>query len=106
LGLAAGGRIMHDPHGPVHGRPVQVVHDGSGLFAHVSGRTMRMVRYNSLVVEGVDPHLLHVNARSGHVTMGLRSPNFQVHGVQGHPESIGSEEGHRLLRTFLDAAHG
>ena len=106
LGLAAGGRVMHDPHGPVHGRPVQVVHDGSGLFAHVSGRAMRMVRYNSLVVQGVDPHLLHVNARSGHVTMGLRSPKFHVHGVQGHPESIGSEEGHRLLRTFLDAAHG
>ncbi|MGB0617212.1 MAG: chorismate-binding protein [Candidatus Poseidoniaceae archaeon] len=106
LGLAAGGRIMHDPHGPVHGRPVQVVHDGSGLFANVSGRAMRMVRYNSLVVEGVDARLLHVNARSGHVTMGLRSPNFEVHGVQGHPESIGSEEGHRLLRTFLGAAHG
>ena len=33
LGLAAGGRITPDPHGPVHGRPVQLVHDGSGLFA-------------------------------------------------------------------------
>ena len=106
LALAAGGHILHDPHGPVHGRPVQVVHDGSGLFANVSGRAMRMVRYNSLVVEGVDARLLQVNARSGHVTMGLRSPNFEVHGVQGHPESIGSEEGHRLLRTFLGAAHG
>ncbi len=106
LGLAAGGQIRPDPHGPVHGRPVQMVHDGSGLFREVSGRTMRMVRYNSLVVEGTELSGLQVNARSGHVTMGLRSPRFNVHGLQGHPESIGSEEGDRLLRTFLDAAHG
>ena len=106
LGLAAGGRINHDPHGPVHGRPVQLVHDGSGLFRDVSGRTMRMVRYNSLVIEGSDLTGLDVNARSGHVTMGVRSPRFNVHGLQGHPESIGSEEGDRLLRTFLDASHG
>ena len=106
LGLAAGGRINHDPHGPVHGRPVQLVHDGSGLFRDVSGQTMRMVRYNSLVVEGSDLAGLDVNARSGHVTMGVRSPQFNVHGLQGHPESIGSEEGDRLLRTFLDASHG
>ena len=83
-----------------------MVHDGSGLFREVSGRAMRMVRYNSLVVEGTELSGLQVNARSGHVTMGLRSPRFNVHGLQGHPESIGSEEGDRLLRTFLDAAHG
>ena len=106
LGLAAGGRITPDPHGPVHGRPVQVVHDGSGLFRDVSGRAIRMVRYNSLVVEGATLAGLEINARSGHVTMGVRSPQFNVHGVQGHPESIGSEEGDRLLRTFLDASHG
>ena len=106
LGLAAGGRITPDPHGPVHGRPVQLVHDGSGLFRDVSGQTMRMVRYNSLVVEGSDLRGLDINARSGHVTMGVRSPRFNVHGLQGHPESIGSEEGDRLLRTFLDASHG
>ena len=106
LGLAAGGRITPDPHGPVHGRPVQIVHDGSGLFRDVSGQTMRMVRYNSLVVEGSDLAGLDINARSGHVTMGVRSPRFNVHGLQGHPESIGSEEGDRLLRTFIGASHG
>ena len=106
LGLAAGGRITPDPHGPVHGRPAQIVHDGSGLFRDVSGQTMRMVRYNSLVVDGSDLRGLHINARSGHVTMGVRSPRFNVHGLQGHPESIGSEEGDRLLRTFLGASHG
>ena len=106
LGLAAGGRIVHDPHGPVHGRPVHVVHDGTGLFRDVSGRTTRMVRYNSLVVEGTVASGLQVNARSGHVTMGFRSTDGRVHGLQGHPESIGSEDGDRLLRTFLDAAHG
>lgn len=106
LGLAAGGRIVHDPHGPVHGRPVHVVHDGTGLFRDVSGRTTRMVRYNSLVVDGAVAEHLRVNARSGHVTMGFHSPRFPVHGLQGHPESIGSEEGDRLLRAFLVAAHG
>ena len=49
LGLAAGG-ASPDPHGPVHGRPVQLVHD-EWLFRDVSGQTMRLVRYNSLVVE-------------------------------------------------------
>ena len=83
LGLAAGGRITPDPHGPVHGRPVQIVHDGSGLFRDVSGQTMRMVRYKSLVVECPNLRVLVINARYGHVTLGVRSPRFNVHGLQG-----------------------
>jgi anthranilate/para-aminobenzoate synthase component II len=37
--------------------------------------------------------------------MGITNANATVHGVQGHPESIGSLEGDAVLRAFLDAAH-
>lgn len=105
LGLAAGGRIIEDPHGPVHGRPVRVVHDGTGLFEGLASRELGLVRYNSLIVAGLEGGPLRINARAGHVTMGLTDPAGRVHGLQGHPESIGSPEGEALLRAFLDTAH-
>ena len=105
LALAAGGRVVEDPAGPVHGQPVQVLHDGTGLFAGLAAGELSMVRYNSLIVTGLNSHLLRTNARAGHVTMGITNANATVHGVQGHPESIGSLEGDAVLRAFLDAAH-
>ncbi len=105
LGLAAGGRIDEDPAGPVHGQTVQVLHDGTGLFSGLASGEVSMVRYNSLIVTGQDSRRLRTNARAGHVTMGFTNVDGTVHGVQGHPESIGSLEGDAVLKAFLDAAH-
>jgi len=38
------------------------------------------------------------------VIMGVVHKSHPVHGVQFHPESIASEQGHTLLRNFLEIA--
>ena len=62
-------------------------------------------RYHSLVVAGDSlPPDLVVSARTAEdaTIMGLRHRSWPVHGVQFHPESILTGEGHRILRNFLE----
>ena len=65
---------------------------------------MRVTRYHSLIVRDARlPDCLEVTARSeeGEI-MALRHREYPVAGVQFHPEAVLTEEGHRLLRNFLD----
>ena len=102
LALADGRQVNPSPFGPIHGVPVEIDHDGTGLFPPQPG-TLKLTRYNSLVaVEDGEHHLLvnATEAASG-LIMGLRHPTLNVHGVQFHPESIGSRDGQHLIHQFL-----
>ncbi|MEC8415794.1 MAG: aminodeoxychorismate/anthranilate synthase component II, partial [Candidatus Thermoplasmatota archaeon] len=64
-----------------------------------------LTRYNSLVASKRNEHHLLVNAteqKTG-LVMGLRHPTRNVHGVQFHPESVGSRDGQRLISQFLSS---
>ncbi len=99
IGLACGSSIVKAP--PVHGKAVELRHDGSGLFSGLPS-PFRVTRYHSLVVSDVQPPLV-ANAWSAEgVVQGVRHLGAPVHGVQFHPESIASEQGHALLGAFLD----
>ncbi len=102
LAVADGRPVTPSPHGPVHGVPVEVAHDGSGVFESQTS-PMKLTRYNSLVALDDGEHSMLVNATeaASGLIMGLRHPSLNVHGVQVHPESIGSHEGHRLIARFL-----
>ncbi|DAC56478.1 MAG TPA: aminodeoxychorismate/anthranilate synthase component II, partial [Candidatus Poseidoniales archaeon] len=102
LAVADGRPVTPSPHGPVHGVPVEVAHDGSGVFESQTS-PMTLTRYNSLVALDDGEHSMLVNATeaASGLIMGLRHPSLNVHGVQVHPESIGSHEGHRLIARFL-----
>ena len=70
-------------------------------------------RYHSLVIEQATlPECLQVTAwtqkDNGEVDeiMGVRHQQFAVEGVQFHPESIRSEHGHAMLKTFIDTTKG
>ena len=103
LAQADGRRVEPAPHGPVHGVPTPISHDGTGLFVNQASDFL-LTRYNSLVVVDDGEHALRVNAveRETGLIMGLHHPNQQIHSLQIHPESIGSPEGSVLLEAFLD----
>ncbi len=100
-----GGRIVRARQ-VMHGKTSAIGHDGRGVFAGLSAG-LTMTRYHSLVVEPAGlPVCLEVSAWSllegGHdEIMGIRHRTLPLEGVQFHPESILSEQGHRLLANFL-----
>jgi len=85
---------------PVHGKVGQIRHDGSGLFAGLPS-PLAATRYHSLAVPDPKPPLT-ANAWAEDATvMAMRHKSAPVHGLQFHPESIGSDHGHALLSAFL-----
>ena len=60
-------------------------------------------RYHSLVIDAASvPSTLEVSAKTGDgVIMGVRDRQNAVEGVQFHPESIMTPEGHNILSNFL-----
>ena len=95
-----GGNVVHARE-PLHGKVSTVTHDGEGLFRGVPN-PIDVVRYHSLIAEPASlPETLEVTARVGDEIMGVRHKRFPIEGVQFHPESIGTQEGRRMIRNFL-----
>jgi anthranilate synthase component 2 len=101
IGQAYGGRIVRAPQ-PMHGKLSRIHHTGKSVFRSLNN-DFEATRYHSLTIapESV-PEALEVTATTGdRVIMGVMHKRHPVHGVQFHPESIASENGHALLRNFL-----
>ncbi|TVR74250.1 MAG: bifunctional anthranilate synthase component II/anthranilate phosphoribosyltransferase [Spirochaetaceae bacterium] len=101
IGEAFGGTII-GAREIVHGKTSRVSVDGRGLFRSMNSPS-EFVRYHSLAIEPETlPEVLEITARSedGEI-MGVRHRTLPVEGVQFHPESIGSEDGMKLLANFL-----
>jgi anthranilate synthase component II len=99
-----GARVVRAPH-PMHGKLSKIHHTGKGVFRGLNNDFLA-TRYHSLTVapESV-PAVLEVTATSDDgVIQGLSHKIHPVHGVQFHPESIASENGHALLQNFLQIA--
>jgi anthranilate synthase component 2 len=99
-----GGRVIRAPH-LMHGKISEISNTGKGIFHGLPPR-FRATRYHSLIAErSTLPDCLEITAETDDgLIMGLEHRQFEVHGVQFHPESIESEHGHDLLRNFLDRA--
>ena len=104
IGQAFGGHVVRC-HEIVHGKMGQMHHAGKGVFSGLPSPFLA-TRYHSLVVERATlPAELEVTAWLADGTiMGLRHRSKLIEGVQFHPESIASEHGHQLLKSFLDLA--
>ena len=104
IAQAHGGRIVRAPV-PMHGKLSRIHHDGNGVFDGLDN-DFEATRYHSLTIDPESvPDCLTVNATtSDGVIMGVMHKKHPVHGVQFHPESIASENGHALLRNFLALA--
>jgi anthranilate synthase component 2 len=103
IGQAMGGTIVRTK--PMHGKLSAIHHRNIGVFEGLSD-PLEVTRYHSLIVDRATlPACLQVTAEtSDGIIMGLQHETFAVHGVQFHPESIASQEGHELLANFLRIA--
>ncbi len=103
IGEAFGGDIIRAP-SQMHGKVSAVQHHGKGVFKNIANN-FSATRYHSLVVDkSTLPVDLEVTAETDDLIMGLQHKTMNVHGVQFHPESIASENGHAILKNFLDLA--
>lgn len=101
VGLAFGASIVHAAQ-IVHGKTSSITHDGKGCFRNI-GQAFSATRYHSLAVadDGL-PAQLAVTARSEDRTiMGIRHKTMNIEGVQFHPESITTENGHNIIANFI-----
>lgn len=105
LGQAFGARVIRARQ-VMHGKTSVITHDDAGVFSGLS-QPLTVTRYHSLVIAADSlPDCFAVTAwseRDGEhdEIMGIRHRSLPLEGVQFHPESILSQQGHQLLDNFL-----
>jgi anthranilate synthase component II len=102
IGEAFGGKIIRAKQ-VMHGKTSMIAHTGEGVFNGIPS-PFTVIRYHSLAIERASlPTCLEVTAWTddGEI-MGVRHKEFDIQGVQFHPESILSEHGHALFKNFLE----
>ena len=102
IGEAWGSQTIRGPE-IIHGKTSKITHDGKGIFSGISS-PFDATRYHSLIVEESSiSHDLEVTARSENgLIMGLRHREFNVEGLQFHPESVLTKVGQNLISNFLE----
>ncbi|GHE21464.1 anthranilate synthase component II [Halomonas urumqiensis] len=106
IGQVFGGKVARAPQ-VMHGKTSRIRHHGVGVFEGLDD-PLEVTRYHSLVVErDTLPACLEVTAWTDDddvtpgLIMGLRHRSLDIEGVQFHPESILTRQGHELLANFL-----
>ncbi|MCG8517528.1 MAG: aminodeoxychorismate/anthranilate synthase component II [Pseudomonadales bacterium] len=106
IGQVFGGKVVRAGQ-VMHGKVSKVYHNDSGVFRGLNN-PLQTTRYHSLVIaQDSLPECLEVTAwtrnddGSMEEIMGVRHKTLPIEGVQFHPESIMTEQGHELLRNFL-----
>ncbi|WP_339860699.1 aminodeoxychorismate/anthranilate synthase component II [Paremcibacter congregatus] len=104
IGQVYGGKVIRAPY-LMHGKVSDIYHQQKSIFAGFDS-PFRATRYHSLIVEKESlPDCLEITAETEDgLIMGLSHKTHPVHGVQFHPESIESQNGHALLQNFIDIA--
>jgi len=106
IGQVFGGKVVRAEK-VMHGKTSMVSHSQGGVFAGLD-QPVEATRYHSLVVDAASlPECLEATAWSlnaageKQVIMGIRHKTLDVEGVQFHPESVLTHQGHALLANFL-----
>ena len=101
IGEAWGGKIVHAPQ-LMHGKTSLISHNESGLFKNIES-PFNATRYHSLMVDPESfPNELEITAKTDDgLIMGLKHKEFEIYGLQFHPESILTAYGHKLIENFL-----
>jgi len=104
LVAAFDGQVVRAPQ-LMHGKTCTISHDGTGVFLGLPS-PLTVMRYHSLVAEPATlPRQLVRTASASETVMAVSHRAAPLHGVQFHPESIGTEHGDALLANFLELAY-
>jgi anthranilate synthase component 2 len=106
IGQAFGAQVVRAER-IMHGKTSMIYHRSQGVFAGLD-QPFEATRYHSLVLDPETiPDTLSVMAwteyKGGHEIMGIKHKQFNIQGVQFHPESILTTSGHALLKNFLQS---
>lgn len=101
IGQAFGGEIVRAGR-LMHGKTSMIHHDGEGVFAGLPN-PFEATRYHSLLIRRETiPDCLQITAETDmREIMGVRHKEYDIEGVQFHPESILTSEGKKLLANFV-----
>jgi anthranilate synthase component 2 len=103
IGYAYGAKVIRADM-VMHGKTSKIKHSGDKLFENIES-VISVMRYHSLIVEEYTlPAELSVIARSldDGAIMALKHKDYEVYGVQFHPESIFTEKGKDIIKFFLE----
>ena len=87
-----------------HGKQSLIKHDGTGLFKGIDS-PIKIARYHSLaIVKETVPDCLIVTATTddGEI-MAIRHRDYDITGLQFHPESIYTEHGKKIIENFVNS---
>ncbi|KAB1070500.1 anthranilate synthase component II [Methylobacterium planeticum] len=107
IGAAFGGKVERALR-PLHGQATPVTHEGRALFSGLPA-PMQVGRYHSLIVTpqpGMERQLSVDAVSAEGEVMALSHRAHPTYGIQFHPESVLTENGHALFGNFLDLARG
>jgi anthranilate synthase component 2 len=106
IGQAFGGKIVQAKQ-IMHGKTSAIYHNNTSVFKDLPN-PFEATRYHSLVIEPNSlPECLEITAWSQtskgdmEEIMGIQHKTLAIMGVQFHPESILTKQGHDLLKNFL-----
>ncbi|MBD3672149.1 MAG: aminodeoxychorismate/anthranilate synthase component II [Planctomycetaceae bacterium] len=104
IATALGGTLRRADE-PVHGLTSEVTHSGQAIFANLP-QPLKVTRYHSLIVDETTlPESLQITSRTADgIIMSLQHESWPLVGVQFHPESVLTEQGHTILENFLSSA--
>ena len=102
IGHYFGGKIVKGKV-PMHGKISEVVHNNQHIFKDVKN-PLKVTRYHSLEIENssIPAELEVICQTEDQVIMAVKHKDYPIYGVQFHPEAEKKEEGHKILKNFID----
>ena len=102
IGEVFGGKIVRNKE-IVHGKTSPLHHNGKGLYQGLP-QNVEIGRYHSLIIERESlPNCLEITSELEDGTiMGVRHKEYDIEGIQFHPESILTADGNKMMQNFLN----
>ena len=86
----------------MHGKTSKIISKKVGILKNLP-KSFEATRYHSLIIDkkSLSNHLEITAESEDGLIMGVQHKNYDVHGVQFHPESIKTKLGIKILKNFI-----